>query len=126
MAAHAIPIAHPGPEAAAARQYPFGMPLPGQGPPAAAPAHRQAAGPQGASRHTKLVSTVFPASVGYCCQGVCLVVQVAVVVMSVIGTFRMLRHCGKLSCLTMSRFVQVIAGVVPHSKHNLIGVCCCV
>lgn len=61
MAAHAPPMAHPGPAAAAASQYPFGVPLPGQGPPAAAPAHRQAAGSQGASRHTKLWPQCFTA-----------------------------------------------------------------
>lgn len=79
MAAHAAPTAHPGTAAAAARQYPSGVPLPGQG----LPAHRPAAGPQGASRHTKLCPQYLLFRWSGCSECMCLVVQVAGVHVSV-------------------------------------------
>ena len=51
MAAHFASIHQPSTAAAAASQYPSGLPLPGQGLPAAAPAQEQTAGLPGTDCH---------------------------------------------------------------------------
>ena len=84
VSAHFASIPHP--SAAAASQYPAGLPRPGQGLPAAAPAQWQAAGPQDAVCHTGLCCVVSSASRSgccCCCECVCHVAQVAPVAVSV-------------------------------------------